>query len=143
VFSESLGLETKESCNSDLPNTNHKGKQSLSYEKTVNPANEKHCGSDVSTTNSSRAVSRTTDPPSMCKATKTNFIPFFQYWGSGASFFYLSSSVPVRQTARTNQHFWSPQAQATRPPFPHQPARAQATKSSRYGGVKFSRCDIV
>jgi hypothetical protein len=28
----------------------------------------------------------------MCKATKTNFSPFFLYWGSRASFFNLSPS---------------------------------------------------
>jgi hypothetical protein len=49
----------------------------------------------------------------MCKATKTNFIPFFQYWGFRASFFFnLSSSIPVRQTAWSLQ-----QAQASHPPL--------------------------
>ena len=45
-----------------------------------------------------QAVSKNTDPPYMCKATKTNFSPFFLYWGSGQVF--LSSSIhPVWRTA--------------------------------------------
>jgi hypothetical protein len=45
-----------------------------------------------------QAASKNTDPPYMCKATKTNFSPFFLYWGSGQVF--LSSSIhPVWRTA--------------------------------------------
>ena len=39
-----------------------------------------------------QAVSKNTDPPYMCKATKTNFSPFFLYWGSG-QVFYLPPSI--------------------------------------------------